>query len=717
MNILYVCADPGIPIRGTKGAAVHVRALINAFAELGHRITLMTPRAGSDPAVLNARLVEVPHGSASADREARAREIANAVHQASLQELGREKYDFIYERYSLWSDAGARLAQSSGLPLIVEVNAPLRLEAARYRALDQTDLAAEIEKSTFGAAHAIAVVSNPLREYVIAQGTRAEAVHVLPNAVDENIFHPAVDGGTLRARLGLKEKFVIGFVGTLKPWHDLDTLIAALRRLCAPATHAYHLLLVGNIPDAVRAEIAQSLPNAATIIGPIPHDDVPAYIAAMDVAVSPHPPLDGFYFSPLKLFEYLACGVATIAADVPPIREVVADGETGCLYPPGDAPALAQKIEMLARDKSLRARVAWAGARRVLTEHTWKRNAEKIIHLVNGQARHDEDARPAALPLFDDRLGAHLFRATRTDLAVPLLNAHLGRDDSSAPIKILKYKPRRRCVIEYDFGSIRVIGKVFKDERGANYFALQRDLWSNGFGTNAADGVTIPEPLAYIPEMRMFVQERAPGQTLEELVRAADFSAHVRASAAAIAKLHADSVHPPKQYTLDDEVAQLVHLGEEIAALRPERARTNAAQVAAFHAWAGKLPPAEIAPTHRDFYYSQLLFADQRVTLIDWDLFARADPAMDVANFIAHLRFLSLQNFGDAYQLDDAAKIFLDEYLHRAKPNAAAFLARVKFYEAATYFRLQRVILTRPLWSPYLIPMETLTEQHLANQP
>ncbi|MER3515305.1 MAG: glycosyltransferase family 1 protein, partial [Chloroflexota bacterium] len=77
------------------------------------------------------------------------------------------------------------------------------------------------------AANAISVVSQALRDYVIGQGAPPERVHVLPNGVDPQRFHPAVRGGAVRDRLGLNDRIVIGFVGRPRPWHDLGTLCAA----------------------------------------------------------------------------------------------------------------------------------------------------------------------------------------------------------------------------------------------------------------------------------------------------------------------------------------------------------------------------------------------------------------------------------------------------------------------------------------------------------
>ena len=98
----------------------------------------------------------------------------------------------------------------------------------------------------------------------------------------------------------------------------------------------------------------------------------------MDVAVSSHLPLTDFYFSPSKLFEYLACGVPTVAADIGQPAHSYQQGETGLLYRPGDASSLAAKsvnwwpIRLGATD-------GLAGGNPVLQQHTWDNNAAAVI--------------------------------------------------------------------------------------------------------------------------------------------------------------------------------------------------------------------------------------------------------------------------------------------------------------------------------------------------
>ncbi len=278
MNILYLCADRGIPVRGHKGAAVHVRAMADAFSQAGHSVTILTPHPGpGDGPAPQAAIVEVPLPSLpptadeAAVRDLQSWAYAGVLFDAALSLVADEtavsagdfsrkdvrlgsRFDFVYERYSLWSNVGARLAQATGLPFVLEVNAPLIKEASRYRSLGDVALAAEIERRQLDAASIVAVVSEALRDYVVGRGAAPEWVHVLPNGVDPQRFHPAVRGGSVRGAYGLDDRVVVGFVGRPRPWHDLETLLAAVAQLHRDDPRI-HLLLVGEMPDDLPARL------------------------------------------------------------------------------------------------------------------------------------------------------------------------------------------------------------------------------------------------------------------------------------------------------------------------------------------------------------------------------------------------------------------------------------------------------------------------------
>jgi hypothetical protein len=165
MRLLYVSADPGIPVLGHKGASVHVRELVTALTGEGAQVALASPRVAPEGDRLDAsvELIELEpvvageHRSAASLRAAMERQAGQLIRLA--EQLG---VDAIYERYSLHSWAAAQVAEALQLPYVLEVNAPLRDEARRFRSLAYPDLAAEIEARVYARADRILAVSMPL---------------------------------------------------------------------------------------------------------------------------------------------------------------------------------------------------------------------------------------------------------------------------------------------------------------------------------------------------------------------------------------------------------------------------------------------------------------------------------------------------------------------------------------------------------------------------
>ena len=260
------------------------------------------------------------------------------------------------------------------------MNAPLVLEQRRYRQLVLTAEAEAIEREVLSDARSIAAVSTALRNYAIDNGADPAHVFVLPNGVDTERFHPS---GPVASPMPEVDAPVIGFVGSLKPWHGLDTLLDALRTLRDRDVPA-HLLIVGDGP--LRAWIegyvsGAGLTDRVTLTGWVGHDAVPSLVRSVDIAVAPYPPLDDFYFSPLKLYEYLAAGRAVVASAIGQVEQAIDDGRTGLLVPAGDPSGLANALERLCRDEPLRRSLGQA-AFAADQGFTWDANARRVIEIA-----------------------------------------------------------------------------------------------------------------------------------------------------------------------------------------------------------------------------------------------------------------------------------------------------------------------------------------------
>lgn len=379
MRIAYVCADPGVPVFGAKGCSVHVQEVIRAFRRSGAAVELFAARTGGPPpadlADLPVRaLPAAPHGDLAGREQALL--AANGPLAAAMDAAGQ--FDLIYERYSLWSFAGMEHARLSGAAGVLEVNAPLIDEQAAYRGLIDRAAAESVAQRVFAAASAFLAVSGGVADYLSGFLESASRVFVIPNAVDIARFpthlSPTCPTGA----------FTVGFVGTLKPWHGLTALVDAFHQLRVRRTDA-RLLVVGDGPEreSLVGDLAKrGLTGTARLTGAVAPDAVPGLLASMDVAVAPYSPRDDFYFSPLKVVEAMAAGRAVVASAMGQICELICDGVTGLLVPPGDASALAAALHQLASDSALRRRLGGAARDVVRRQFTWDVVARRIYRLA-----------------------------------------------------------------------------------------------------------------------------------------------------------------------------------------------------------------------------------------------------------------------------------------------------------------------------------------------
>lgn len=404
MKVLYLSMDPGIEPAGQGGGSIHIRSFVRALSDLGHQVMLVGSSAATEQTFsadlgASVRLVPLARWNDALARGIRRTsrlfrrpvrghaDIVRALHNLRFARRARAaarelQPDFIYERYSLWGISGLWLAKKLGIPLVLEVNAPLVYERQQYRAgITCPPLARWVERRIWQKADLKIVVSESLRSQLQRSGVKPEQIQVLPNAVNPELFRGSSNGNTIRERLNLNDQFTVGFVGTFRPWHGVELLLAAFEEMHR-VDRSTHLLLVGDGPLRPRFEqqIREAgLRGAVTFAGKIAHQEVPQYLAAMDIAVAPYPALDEFYYSPIKLFEYMAAGRAIVASRVGQVGEILVDGDTGLLFEPGDQASLLHCLLQVRNDAMLRQGLG-KRASAACSGHTWNRNADRVIH-------------------------------------------------------------------------------------------------------------------------------------------------------------------------------------------------------------------------------------------------------------------------------------------------------------------------------------------------
>lgn len=402
MRIAYLTTDFGIPVHGHKGASIHVREFSSALQGNGHHVEIFTCRAGGEaPDGFTVPVHEFPLekperrlvSALQDDPQASGRtpnEIRSMLYNATLRHrllplLQEFQPDAIYERYALLGTAGQELAKALDIPHILEVNAPLSDEQARHRGIvfDQTIRA--IEQRIIAGADQVISVSEPLKQWIVRTGASADRVTVLPNGVNTDRFDERT--GTVRERLDIGARPVVGFVGTLKAWHGTETLIRAMGSLVRERglDHAPALLIVGDGPQREQLETLardEGISDITIFTGMVPHGEMPDYLAAIDIAVAPYAEAGDVYFSPLKLFEYMAMGCTVIAAGTGQIREYIRHMDNGLLYAPGDIDALAGQVAAMLDDPARARNLGETARHEARSTMSWSRIADAVTSLI-----------------------------------------------------------------------------------------------------------------------------------------------------------------------------------------------------------------------------------------------------------------------------------------------------------------------------------------------
>ena len=404
MKIGYLCSDVDVQLLGHEGCSVHIREFTNALVEAGHDVFIICNWLGDFKENLpRARVYQLePQGSnrviwenlleeAVVQNHFLDRDIGSVLWNTLLQIEGptileRERPAFLYERYSLFGNAGTELSRRFGIPLILELNDPLCDQQYGYHKFTMTGLARKLERQVIREAEAIVALTSWLSDWAVGLGADRDRIHMLPNAVSRNLFGGEISDGAVRGRLDLDGLEVIGFVGGFHRWHDIAGLIDAFKELFE-ANPERRLLLVGDgeARKALKKKARKlGLADVVLFTGKVPHHEVAQHIAAMDIAVVPYKPIDDFFFSPMKMFECMAVGRPTVAADLGQISEVLEHGETGWLYPPGNNDMLVEGITALLEDRRLASRIGSTAREYVLNHHTWEKVTAEVVNIATG---------------------------------------------------------------------------------------------------------------------------------------------------------------------------------------------------------------------------------------------------------------------------------------------------------------------------------------------
>lgn len=393
MRILYYSPHPRLSAEAPTGYGTHMREMTAAWRRSGIEVKTLiggdrdgSPAAGSADSGegLTQKLRSVkqffPKKFWETARDIQLIRFDLRMEHRLRQAIADFSPDLIYERVAYLQNSGVRAAKASGVSHIAEINAPYP-EERRYFSGDSfligtaKDNLRQVLIETDGIVTVSRVLADDFAE--IAEEARAKTL-VIPNCVNpEAVMHSAERTEALRRELNPEGELILGFVGSVFPYHGVDVLIEAFAAL--PKVPRTKLLIVGDgasLPELRSLAARLGVAGRVVFAGSVPHRDVYLYIELMDICCMAK---SNRYGSPVKIFEYGLLKKPVLAPNTAPVKEVM-DAETAVIVSP-EKDAVAEGLLKLISDESLRKKLAEAWHHKVLKEHTWDTAAAKVLTL------------------------------------------------------------------------------------------------------------------------------------------------------------------------------------------------------------------------------------------------------------------------------------------------------------------------------------------------
>ena len=373
-------------VASRDGQAVHLDELIKALVECGHEVKLVGP----------SRFGGASFGSSNGFVDQLKKRMPRQLYQLLelcynliaffrlVNEVRSFKPTIIYERFSLYLLAGVAVARLTKLPLLLEINSPLFEERLSNGDMGFESIGRECQRVIWKHADRLLPVTAVLAEIIKTYVARpADHIHVIPNGVSIDTAKSQIEAVSVRQKLNLSERLVIGFVGFVRSWNAVDRLLTFLQR--NGSLYNLHLLIVGDGPARQSLEQLASekgISSRVTITGLISREDVGSYIQVFDIAVIPGVTT---YSSPLKMFEYMQFSRPIVAPSTPNIREILESDSNALLFNPEiNSAEFDEALLRLCESRDLR-NLLGSRAKKTIQQRklTWADNAERVADISN----------------------------------------------------------------------------------------------------------------------------------------------------------------------------------------------------------------------------------------------------------------------------------------------------------------------------------------------
>ncbi len=395
MKILYVAS--GIPVPGTLGGSTHTLEVARGLAARGHLVHIvastregwgglqaLTRPVSSRYAGIFLHHVDIPKSFTLLSAPLISR-LARAI-----------RPDLIMERYYNFAGGGMLAARRLDIPSILEVNALIVDPPAVFKRRLDDWLGGPMRRWAVQQCRWAERIVTPLHTTVPPEIEREKIVE-LPWGANVERFSIgdcrfSIDGATNDHSIqNPKSKIVntVVFLGSFRAWHGVLDFVRAAALLLEEGRDC-HFLLIGDGPERASAEaLAAPWPARFTFTGAMDYNAVPALLASATIGVAPfntapHPALRaaGFFWSPLKVYEYMAAGLPVVTTNITPLNEIIRDGQEGMLFHEGNVPELVAAIGRLLDQPDETRAMGQRARERVVANYSWARHCEALERIA-----------------------------------------------------------------------------------------------------------------------------------------------------------------------------------------------------------------------------------------------------------------------------------------------------------------------------------------------
>jgi glycosyltransferase involved in cell wall biosynthesis len=382
MTILYTCY---VNLGEASGGVRHIFEIAEHLKRTGHEVVLFAPKLDPYPFDTPMEIIYVP--------------VLRMAHLAPLsytlmsflhiaRYLSKRGASLIYEREIDLSLTSSLVSWLFGIPLVIEVNAIIteEHELARSSAV-KIKLMETMQGIYLKRANRIVAVTEGIKRELCEQfSLPPQKMIVVHNGTNLEVAQPREKSSCKKA-LGMDpSKPCVGFVGRLYSFQGVDYLIKAAPYVLEKMPHTMFLIVGDGAERENLEKLAESedVADRFLFFGEVPFQKVPDFIGACDVCLALKRPLRSGY-SPLKLYEYMACGRPVVASNLDGF-EILSEHEAGCLVEPTDFQGTARQIVDLLKDEELQKRMGING-RKTSSDFSWETAARKVERMCQELVR------------------------------------------------------------------------------------------------------------------------------------------------------------------------------------------------------------------------------------------------------------------------------------------------------------------------------------------